>query len=178
MSELELLKQKIINVENDQKALRNKLDVWRNEANNMITNLKNEMKKEYSKLNNDFLSLGNLIKDIFTPPQMGKLMSIEEAIKATEKFAEETNKEIEAFKKMCEEATELVGIKVTNPEYLENFTTYTPEKCDSCKNNISPPINDCAKHKESGAKIGELVKCFSLTGLSTHKDYYEPIRKD
>ena len=45
-------------------------------------------------------------------------------------------------------------------------------KCNNCKNNIPPPINDCVKHQESGAKTGELVKCFSLTGLSGHKDFY------
>ena len=48
-------------------------------------------------------------------------------------------------------------------------------KCEKCKHNIPPPINDCAKHKESGAMVGELVKCRSITGLIHHTDYYETI---
>lgn len=46
MSEMGLLKQRIINVENDQKALKNKLDSWRNEANNKITELEKKLDED------------------------------------------------------------------------------------------------------------------------------------
>ena len=178
------LKQKIINVDNNTKALKNKLDSWRNEANNMITALKKEMKEEYAKLNDDFLELGKIVKGTLKPPK--GIISLQEAIKNLNIFTKETEEEIEAFRKICDgeawnDLTELVGITVTNPEYLEGFSTHKHEnqsiKCDSCKNDIPPPINGCAKHKESGAKIGELVKCSSITGFSLHNDYYEPARK-
>jgi len=60
---VDLLTQKLINVKNDINALKNKLDVWRNEANNMIK----DVKQSYANLDEDFIRLANYIKKLFTP---------------------------------------------------------------------------------------------------------------
>lgn len=49
-------------------------------------------------------------------------------------------------------------------------------KCQSCYNNVGPPINDCVEHHNSGAKVGELVKCFIVSGNPKHPSYWKPIK--
>lgn len=64
--EVNRLKTKLINAENDIKALKNKLDVWRNEANNTIKNVK----QDYTSLDGDFIKLTNYIIKLFTPTKL------------------------------------------------------------------------------------------------------------
>lgn len=46
--------------------------------------------------------------------------------------------------------------------------------CKTCLYEIGPPINDCAMHEESGAKVGELVRCSIVTASTHHENYYVP----
>lgn len=129
MSEIELLKKK--------------LDSWRNEANNTFTELKQEIKD----LNDDFIKLGKLAKDILTRT----IEESEEVLKCTEKDG-------------------IVRVNTSLPLYPDpvNFDKPTPALCRKCGtvmivdistlNKIDWYCPECCKKNPTSALHAKLKK--------------------
>jgi hypothetical protein len=140
-----------------------------------------ELKEQIAELNQVLLKLKNPLSR-FLGMIHSYIWSVDENKDATESRTIDLLEIIEVLEKLGGEK-ESAGLDVFESHEVDlsheiaDDSKPTEPKCISCIYNVPPPINDCMKHGESGAKIGEKVRCISFTENQDHLDYYEPTYK-